>query len=227
MPSGSGVLRVRATAGAPCRATRPSGASGVAPATSFRQVYAKLTRSICPSVWGHDAIKQAVLLMLFGGVHKKTKEVGDRASMMRWMARGRSLAGWADHSQRVCKCLALPHPQGISLRGDINVCIVGDPSCAKSQMLKWVGAELMLEGMRVRGCWKGSTQPACVQESMAWPHTNCIPTSSCLSRYVAGFLPRAIYTSGKASTAAGLTASVVKVGVTECHAWHSAALSQA
>jgi DNA replicative helicase MCM subunit Mcm2 (Cdc46/Mcm family) len=29
-------------------------------------------------------------------------------------------------------------------------------------------------------------------------------------RYVAGFLPRAVYTSGKSSSAAGLTASVVK-----------------
>jgi len=56
--------------------------------------------------------------------------------------------------------------QGINLRGDINVAIIGDPSTAKSQLLK----------------------------------------------YVAGFLPRAVYTSGKASTAAGLTASVVKVG---------------
>jgi len=46
------------------------------------------------------------------------------------------------------------------------VAIIGDPSCAKSQLLK----------------------------------------------YVSGFLPRAVYTSGKASTAAGLTASVVKVG---------------
>ena len=55
--------------------------------------------------------------------------------------------------------------QGINLRGDINVAIVGDPSCAKSQMLK----------------------------------------------YVANFLPRAVYTSGKSSSAAGLTASVVKV----------------
>ena len=56
-------------------------------------------------------------------------------------------------------------PQGINLRGDINVAIVGDPSCAKSQLLK----------------------------------------------YVAGFLPRAVYTSGKSSSAAGLTATVVKV----------------
>jgi DNA replication licensing factor MCM6 len=29
-------------------------------------------------------------------------------------------------------------PEGISLRGDINVCIIGDPSTAKSQFLKYV-----------------------------------------------------------------------------------------
>jgi DNA replication licensing factor MCM6 len=54
--------------------------------------------------------------------------------------------------------------ESINLRGDINVCIVGDPSTAKSQFLK----------------------------------------------YVSSLLPRAVYTSGKASSAAGLTASVVK-----------------
>ncbi|KAJ3324283.1 MCM DNA helicase complex subunit mcm6 [Boothiomyces sp. JEL0866] len=54
--------------------------------------------------------------------------------------------------------------EGINLRGDINVCVVGDPSTAKSQFLK----------------------------------------------YIAGFMPRAIYTSGKASSAAGLTATVSK-----------------
>merc|ERR1711936_536018 len=54
--------------------------------------------------------------------------------------------------------------EGTSLRGDINVCIVGDPSTAKSQLLK----------------------------------------------QVADFSPRAVYTSGKASSAAGLTAAVVR-----------------
>ncbi|XP_056389294.1 DNA replication licensing factor MCM6 [Hyla sarda] len=54
--------------------------------------------------------------------------------------------------------------EGTSLRGDINLCIVGDPSTAKSQFLK----------------------------------------------HVEEFSPRAVYTSGKASSAAGLTAAVVK-----------------
>ncbi|CAG9327140.1 unnamed protein product [Blepharisma stoltei] len=53
-------------------------------------------------------------------------------------------------------------PEGMKLRGDLNICIVGDPSTAKSQFLK----------------------------------------------YVCNFLPRSVYTSGKASSAAGLTAAV-------------------
>lgn len=64
-------------------------------------IYHRMVESICPSVFGHMEVKRGVLLMLFGGVHKKT-------------------------------------PEGISLRGDLNVCIVGDPSCAKSQFLKYV-----------------------------------------------------------------------------------------
>ena len=86
-----------------------------------------LSQNVCPNVWGHEDIKTGILLQLYGGVHKRTKE-------------------------------------GISLRGDINCCIVGDPSVAKSQFLK----------------------------------------------YVHKLIPRAVYTSGKASSAAGLTASVIK-----------------
>ncbi|GFP84175.1 DNA replication licensing factor mcm6 [Phtheirospermum japonicum] len=87
----------------------------------------KLVDSTAPTVFGHQDIKRAIILMLMGGVHKSTHE-------------------------------------GINLRGDINVCIVGDPSCAKSQFLK----------------------------------------------YTAGLVPRSVYTSGKSSSAAGLTATVAK-----------------
>ncbi|CAN6855376.1 unnamed protein product [Brassica oleracea] len=87
----------------------------------------KLVGSMAPTVFRHQDIKRAILLMLLGGVHKTTHE-------------------------------------DINLRGDINVCIVGDPSCAKSQFLK----------------------------------------------YTAGIVPRSVYTSGKSSSAAGLTATVAK-----------------
>ena len=53
---------------------------------------------------------------------------------------------------------------GLRLRGEINILLVGDPSTAKSQCLKF---------------------------------TNSI-------------LPRSVYTSGKASSAAGLTAAIAK-----------------
>jgi DNA replication licensing factor MCM6 len=93
---------------------------------------------------GHEEVKRGILLMLFGGVHKETRE-------------------------------------GISLRGDINVCIVGDPSVSKSQFLKCVSCRLL--GVR-------------------WSNAGV--------RYVVSFLPHAIYTSGKSSSAAGLTATVVR-----------------
>jgi DNA replication licensing factor MCM6 len=69
-------------------------------------------------------------------------------------------------------------PEGMALRGDINICIVGDPSTSKSQFLK----------------------------------------------YISSFQPRAVYTSGKASSAAGLTAAVVKDEETGEHTIEAGAL---
>lgn len=94
-------------------------------------LYYKLSQSMFPSIHGHYSIKNAILLLLVGGVGKETTG-------------------------------------GARLRGDINILLVGDPGTAKSQFLK--------------------------QTSM--------------------FLPRSVYTSGKSSSAAGLTASVVKDGET-------------
>ncbi|OJJ44375.1 hypothetical protein ASPZODRAFT_781487 [Penicilliopsis zonata CBS 506.65] len=61
----------------------------------------KIIRSIAPSIYGHQDVKTAVALSLFGGV---SKEVQGK----------------------------------MSLRGDINVLLLGDPGTAKSQVLKYV-----------------------------------------------------------------------------------------
>ena len=91
------------------------------------QIVDKIVRSIAPSIYGMEEVKEAIAYMLFGGVPKTM-------------------------------------PDGVRIRGDLHVLIVGDPGTAKSQLLQ----------------------------------------------YVAKLAPRGIYTSGKGSTAAGLTATVVR-----------------
>jgi len=86
-----------------------------------------VVRSIAPSIFGYESVKEAIALQLFSGVPKLL-------------------------------------PDGSHIRGDIHILLVGDPGIAKSQIL----------------------------------------------RYVVQLAPRGIYTSGKSSTSAGLTATAIK-----------------
>jgi replicative DNA helicase Mcm len=90
-------------------------------------MYRRLVASVAPSIYGLEHIKEAVLLLLLGGVSKT-------------------------------------FPDGLRVRGDLNVLLVGDPGTAKSQLLQ----------------------------------------------YAALIAPRGVYTSGRGSTAAGLTAAVLR-----------------
>jgi replicative DNA helicase Mcm len=89
--------------------------------------YDKLIASFAPHIYGHEIIKESILLLIVGSVTKKL----------------------ADGSNR---------------RGDINIFLVGDPGTAKSEMLK----------------------------------------------FAAKIAPRGLYTSGRGTTAAGLTAAVIR-----------------
>ncbi len=90
-------------------------------------IYRNIIRSIAPSIYGYDDIKEAVTLLLFGGLHKTM-------------------------------------PDGVSIRGDVNALLIGDPGTAKSQLLQ----------------------------------------------YVSRIAARGLYTSGRGTTAAGLTAAVLR-----------------
>ena len=89
-------------------------------------IHRKIIRSIAPSIYGYEHIKEAIMYLLFGGVAKYLPD--------------------------------------INIRGDMNVLLIGDPGTAKSQLLQ----------------------------------------------YVARIAPRGLYTSGRGTTAAGLTAAVIR-----------------
>ena len=89
-------------------------------------IHRNVMRSIAPSIYGYESIKEAIMYLIFGGVPKRLAD--------------------------------------ISIRGELNVLLVGDPGTAKSQLLQ----------------------------------------------YVAAIAPRGLYTSGRGTTAAGLTAAVLR-----------------
>jgi replicative DNA helicase Mcm len=89
-------------------------------------IHRNILRSIAPSIYGYETIKEAIMYLIFGGIPK--------------------------------------HLADISIRGELNVLLVGDPGTAKSQLLQ----------------------------------------------YVAAVAPRGLYTSGRGTTAAGLTAAVLR-----------------
>lgn len=47
-------------------------------------LYDDLARSLAPGVFGHVDVKKAILLMLLGGVHKQTSEVGALVGRVIW-----------------------------------------------------------------------------------------------------------------------------------------------
>ncbi len=47
-------------------------------------IYRDMAVSLAPTVYGHEDVKKAVLLMLLGGVHKQTAEVSGWCTCVLW-----------------------------------------------------------------------------------------------------------------------------------------------
>ena len=116
-------------------------------------------------------------------------------------------------------------PDGLTRRGDINLLMLGDPGTAKSQLLKFVEKVAPIGVSGCSGAVTGGVGCPCV-----WPepvHSRlcsvwCV-VCACVRVHVHTYMcapsPPQVYTSGKGSSAAGLTASVTRdpVTVSEIH----------
>lgn len=79
-------------------------------------IFSLISRSLAPSIYGHEYVKKAVALMLLGGVERNISNSNDNTT---------------DKSSDNMST-------STHIRGDINLMLVGDPSTAKSQMLRFV-----------------------------------------------------------------------------------------
>ncbi len=107
-----------------------------------------IIQSMAPSIYGYDAIKEAIALQLFG-------------------------------------CNPVELPGGTRIRGDTHILLTGDPSTAKSQILKWV-ANVAPRGLYTSGM-KATGAGLCVApDSLIWVCNGLIPISDLVENHFGG-----------------------------------------
>lgn len=85
--------------------------------------YEKLAASIAPEIYGHEDVKKALLLLLVGGIDRKPNGMKIRGTMyfnLLFLNYETFISNWFFNS-----CYR-------------NICLMGDPGVAKSQLLKFI-----------------------------------------------------------------------------------------
>ncbi len=107
---------------------------------------------------------------------------------------------------------------GAKTRGEINVLLVGDPGVSKSQLLRCLCCCISLHksGLVQAAVCPRLEEPQSSQHGLQscpslFTHLRIPALFASLCSYVHKLAPRGIYTSGKGSSAVGLTAYVTKV----------------
>ena len=83
--------------------------------------YEKLASSLAPEIFGHEDIKKALLLLLVGGVDCTPHGMKIRGDYMYMYI-------------HMCTCTYIY----LTSTGNINICLMGDPGVAKSQLLCYI-----------------------------------------------------------------------------------------
>jgi DNA replication licensing factor MCM4 len=146
------------------------------------RIYEKLSRAVAPSIWGMEDVKKGVLCLLFGGTDKKAGARKERRGWERRAGRRERAGGRAGGRAGLA-----PEGTGAGMDGDRR-----EGEEEEEEEEEDPGAVNCRGDINILLCGDPGT------------------SKSQILLYVHNLAPRGIYTSGKGSSAVGLTASVIR-----------------
>jgi DNA replication licensing factor MCM7 len=99
-------------------------------------IYRKLAMSIAPEIFGHEDVKKALLLQLVTGVTRNTKDGLKIRGDVRFLFS--LLHIMTEYFTNLMILLNDDNFWGNAHAHQINICLMGDPGVAKSQLLKYI-----------------------------------------------------------------------------------------
>ena len=105
--------------------------------------YNRLARSLAPEIFGHEDVKKALLLLLVGAPTRKLSDgmkVNKCIDLVgaKYFRIPPSTFSKGNMLLNTPKAYTLMYFEDFQIRGDLHICLMGDPGVAKSQLLKYM-----------------------------------------------------------------------------------------